>query len=128
MPKQASIQFSEETASQLAQLAEWWGEGERFTTPVVARCVDRVFVQESLRRGALDMITENESDELQEVIFKAGSAGAESFRMAGGYEVHPRGESGTDFAPDVQNWLAEHGFMRYVDTQRGPFYHRRKKG
>lgn len=124
MAKQISLQISDETESQMAQLAAWWGEPEqRYNSNVIARAVDRVFVREALQRGAVDMLTENEQDELQSVILKHGGPGAESFSMAGGYEVHPRGD---DFADGVQNWLADHGFVRYIDTQRGPFYHRRK--
>ncbi len=70
-------------------------------------------------------LTEQEQVELQEVISASGGCGAASFPLGSGYEVHPRAEGdNVDLAPQVQDWLGQHGFTRYVDVQRGPFYQR----
>jgi hypothetical protein len=65
-----------------------------------------------------------DADKLQDLIFETGSCGGQSFPLATGYEVHPRGEPGADFPPAVQEYLAECGFERHVDKRRGPFYRR----
>lgn len=42
-----SISFDEETAKQMRELAELWGLPEvRHNTPVISRCVERVWQQE----------------------------------------------------------------------------------
>jgi len=69
-------------------------------------------------------LTEQEQGELQDVILATGGPGAASFSLAGGYEVHPRGEPGVDLAQPVRDWLAAHSFTRHVDVRRGPFYRR----
>ncbi len=69
-----------------------------------------------------------EAGEFQDLILEVGCCGAQSFALAGGYEVHPRGEPGVDFPPAVQAWLAERGFVRAVDRRRGPFYCRAWSG
>ena len=44
--KQISIQISEEAARQIAALARLWGLPEqRHNTPVIERCVERVYQQ-----------------------------------------------------------------------------------
>ncbi len=67
-------------------------------------------------------MTERELDEFQDIVLDTpGCPGAESFPLAGNYEIHPRKD---DFPQSVQDWLEAHGFRRAVDTQRGPFYFR----
>lgn len=57
--KNISIKLSEETRRQIAQLAAWWGESPvRHNTPVISRCVDRVFGAESAARESAGDDTE----------------------------------------------------------------------
>jgi hypothetical protein len=50
--KQISIQITDETARQIAELASRWGlPPERHNTPVVERCVERVY-QQAVREKA----------------------------------------------------------------------------
>jgi hypothetical protein len=47
MPKQSSIQLTEETRRQIDELAEHWGlGGQRNTTEVMTRCIERVWMLE----------------------------------------------------------------------------------
>jgi len=71
------------------------------------------------------MLTEQEQEQFQDMIMEHGGPGAETFPLAGGYEIHPRG--GRDFPEPVQAWLAAQGFIRAVDVRRGPFYRRDKE-
>lgn len=71
------------------------------------------------------VMTEEEQDELQSLILSVPDCpGAEAFVMGDAFEVHPRTRHGEDFPDAVRLWLADHGFRRAVDTQRGPFYYR----
>jgi hypothetical protein len=68
MMNQFSYQADDETLRQIAQLAEWWGLPTiRHNTPVIARCVERVFNAESAKRelAEFDKLQNSESDPLK---------------------------------------------------------------
>ena len=47
MAKQSSIQLSDETRRQIDDLAEKWGlSGQRNTTEVMTRCIERIWMLE----------------------------------------------------------------------------------
>lgn len=47
MTKQSSIQLTEETRRQIEELAELWGlAGQRNTTEVMTRCIERIWMLE----------------------------------------------------------------------------------
>lgn len=49
--KQLSFQITDETARQIAELAKQWGlRGKRYNTPVIERCIERVYQQEIAKR------------------------------------------------------------------------------
>ncbi len=65
---QFSYQADDETLRQIAQLAEWWGlPTTRHNTPVIARCVERVFLQEKAHREMVefDRLQQSEPDPLE---------------------------------------------------------------
>lgn len=81
--------------------------------------------------GGTAPLTDAEAEELQTLILEHDEShrhvGAWSHVMhcVGGVfsEVHPRPEF-AEFADPVKVWLRTHGFIRFVDVDRGPFYAR----
>lgn len=64
---QFSYQADDETLRMIAKLAEWWGlPAARHNTPVIARCVERVYKNEWAKRemGKFDKLQKTETDPL----------------------------------------------------------------